>query len=146
MMDVNAKYKRWGWGAIIGLVAVILVAGFVVAVTLSSNPKPNTDEVLVDNPDSGVIVGDADSNASDNKKSEEKKEENKASENKNSANTNNSQKNDVQENNVNNNVVATNNEMPQTGPENVLLSFFLIAVAAGLFAYNRQMIEARVNK
>ena len=39
----DAKMKRWGWGAIIGLIGVILVAGLVIAVSLSS-PKPTADE------------------------------------------------------------------------------------------------------
>ena len=39
-MDVNAKYRRWGWGAVIGLIGVILIAGLIVAISLSSSPKP----------------------------------------------------------------------------------------------------------
>ena len=44
-MDTSTKYKRWGWGAVIGLVGVILIAGLVVAATMTSSPKPeeNTD-------------------------------------------------------------------------------------------------------
>ena len=38
-MDVDTKYKRWGWGAVIGLIGIILIAGLVVAVTMTS-PKP----------------------------------------------------------------------------------------------------------
>ena len=41
-MDVNAKYRRWGWGAVIGLIGVILIAGLIVAISMSSSPKPNT--------------------------------------------------------------------------------------------------------
>ena len=41
-MDADTKYKRWGWGAIVGLIGVILIAGLIVAVTMSS-PKPNVE-------------------------------------------------------------------------------------------------------
>ena len=39
-MDVDTKYKRWGWGAVIGLIGLILVAGLIIAVTMSATPKP----------------------------------------------------------------------------------------------------------
>jgi FtsZ-interacting cell division protein ZipA len=39
-MDVNTKYRRWGWGAVIALIGVILIAGLIVAVSMSS-PKPD---------------------------------------------------------------------------------------------------------
>ena len=35
-MDADTKYKRWGWGAIAGLIGIILIAGLIVAVTMSS--------------------------------------------------------------------------------------------------------------
>ena len=43
IIDANTKYKRWGWGAVIALVGVILIAGLVVAVSMSS-PKPNSGD------------------------------------------------------------------------------------------------------
>ena len=53
-MDANTKYKRWGWGAIAGLIGVILIAGLIVAVTMSS-PKPNT-ELAANNTDASSSV------------------------------------------------------------------------------------------
>ena len=36
------KYKRWAWGALIGLAVIIVVAGIIMAMTVST-PKPSTD-------------------------------------------------------------------------------------------------------
>ncbi|MBR6098103.1 hypothetical protein IKP94_05170 [Candidatus Saccharibacteria bacterium] len=64
-MDTNTKYRRWGWGAVIGLIAVILIAGLVVALTM--NKKPKTDaEVASSEGESGVVVvDDGDENTHD---------------------------------------------------------------------------------
>ncbi len=134
MMDVNAKYKRWGWGALIGLAAVILIAGLIVAVTLSSNPSPS-GEVAVTDSNEGVVVGDTDVDAQNN--ATENKDQKTEEENKNTEDSSASSENTA--------VVATpitsSDEMPKTGPENVLFSFVLMAIAGSLFAYNYQLVK-----
>lgn len=42
-MENEYKYKRWAWGALIGLAAVIIIAGIVMAMSLSQ-PKPDKDK------------------------------------------------------------------------------------------------------
>lgn len=59
-MDVNAKYRRWGWGAVIGLIGVILIAGLIVAISMSSSPKPNTTNESI------ASTGNNDSNNTNN--------------------------------------------------------------------------------
>lgn len=66
-MDVNTKYKRWGWGAVIGLVAVILIAGLVVAVTMSSPKKAK--EVASDDGSDVSLIADG-GNSGDDKKTD----------------------------------------------------------------------------
>lgn len=121
MMDVNAKYKRWGWAALIGLVAVIIVAGLIVAVTLARDPKPS-DDVIVEGQESSEIVSGT-------------------VEGEDEAST---------ESPVETTPVVTPSEdegvaeMPKTGAENVLPAFALMAVVAALVAYNCNLRAERV--
>lgn len=160
-MDADAKYKRWGWGAIAGLIGVILIAGLVVAVTMSS-PKPNT-ELASNDTESSVSEEIATSNNGNNgnteQKSEEEKkaEEKKAAEEKKVAEEKAAQEKAEAEAKAaeeakkkeaanstdktggdSSDKVAVNNvdKMPKTGPEDNLLTIVAFAVIAGLVAYN----------
>lgn len=55
-MDTNMKYKRWGWGAVIGLIAVILIAGLVVALTMSKRPKTAETELANDGANQSIVA------------------------------------------------------------------------------------------
>ena len=70
-MDVDTKYKRWGWGALIGLIAVILIAGLIVAISLSSPKKAELANSGNDG-DSALIADDSDKDS--DKKADESKD------------------------------------------------------------------------
>ncbi len=165
-MDADTKYKRWGWGAVAGLIGVILIAGLVVAVTMSS-PKPNTELASNDtessvgeeiatsnNGNSGNDnnAGSADQKTEEQKKAEEKKAaEEKAAQEKaarEKAEAEAKAAEDAKKKEAANSTdktggdssdkVAVNNvdKMPKTGPEDNFMTIVAFAVIAGLVAYN----------
>jgi membrane protein involved in colicin uptake len=161
-MDADTKYKRWGWGAIAGLIGIILIAGLIVAVTMSS-PKPNT-EVASDttqtsvnekieagnsedgagfNTESDAESGDASGKSEAERKAEEEKkaaEEKRAAEEKaaqEKAEAEAKAKEDAKKSSGNKDSSSANtNKMPKTGPEDNLVSIVALAVIAGLVVYN----------
>ena len=80
-MDTNTKYRRWGWGAVIGLIAIILIAGLVIALTMNKKPSNTEAELANDGANGEIVAVDGDENTnnssanSDSSKSEEKSEE-----------------------------------------------------------------------
>ena len=80
-MDTNTKYRRWGWGAVIGLIAIILIAGLVIALTMNKKPSNTEAELANDGAKGEIVAVDGDENTnnssanSDSSKSEEKSEE-----------------------------------------------------------------------
>ncbi len=133
----DAKMKRWGWGAIIGLIGVILVAGLVIAVSLSS-PKPTADESVAietaktedtKKDDSAAKKKAAEQKAADEKKKAEEKaaaeEQAKAAE---AAKTT---------------PAATAGNMPKTGPLDTTVAILGVSVAAYLAALNLGLIKKR---
>lgn len=146
-MDTNTKYKHWGWGAVIGLVAVILIAGLVVAVTMSS-PKKSEVASEDENNVASVVEGDtnegdaadntdgeADKDASDEKDAADASEGSDTQ--KDNASTDGTDKNTGSADNSNTNVA----EMPKTGPSENLLSLVALAVIAGLVAHNLSFVR-----
>lgn len=141
-MDTNTKYKRWGWGALIGLIGVILICGLVVAINMTAPKKtvaPN------DNTGSSIIAGNkGDDKKTDNKKEDSKKEDSKKDDSK----TESDKKNDATKPSADNGASAgttnggTNggsssaSEMPKTGPVDNMISIMALATIAGLAAYN----------
>ena len=77
-MDTNTKYRRWGWGAVIGLIAIILIAGLVIALTMNKKPSNTEAELANDGANGEIVAVDSDENTnnssanSDSSKSEEK--------------------------------------------------------------------------
>ena len=158
-MDVNNKYKKWGWGAVIGLVGVILVSGIVVAATMSSPKKATT--ASTDGENEPVVVADesdetgddeetgrdndkeqsgSDSNTSDSSDSEQSgsgASANDSSDKKNGASTtddgagNSDSKKNNAANDSKTNAIGSN-AMPKTGPEDDLVAIIGWAIAAGL--------------
>ena len=80
-MDTNTKYRRWGWGAVIGLIAIILIAGLVIALTMNKKPSNTEAELANDGANGEIVAVDGDENTnnssanSDSSKSEEKSED-----------------------------------------------------------------------
>lgn len=162
-MSNDTKYKRWAWGALIGLAAVIIVAGLVMAMTLTS-PKPNEQA------DSASTVAQVDKKASEGEKDEKTNEESEANnansqsssdasdeqkaaagnqESTSSASANDSasvssQKTDSVKTEPSNNATSstatpqnnTTNSMPKTGPEELIIPIVALAICGYLFAYN----------
>lgn len=141
-MDTNTKYKRWGWGAIAGLIGVILIAGLVVAVTMSS-PKPNT-ELAANNTDSSVSdqieagenssnnAGDANSN-NDSQSEEEKAAQEKAEA---EAKAEEDAKKNEAANSTDKTADSDTKKLPKTGPADSMMAIVAFAVIAGLVSYN----------
>lgn len=133
-MDTNTKYKRWGWGAIAGLIGVILIAGLVVAVTMSS-PKPN-NELAANNTDSSVSdqieTGDANSN-NDSQSEEEKAAQEKAEA---EAKAEEDAKKNEAANSTDKTADSDTKKLPKTGPADNMMAIVAFAVIAGLVSYN----------
>ncbi len=136
-MDTNTKYKHWGWGAVIGLVAVILIAGLVVAVTMSS---PKKSEVASEDENKVASVVEGDTNEGDAEDATDGETDKDGDGEKNSADSSeqaDTQKNDAGTDDADGVNQGTNvAEMPKTGPSENLLSLVALAVIAGLVAHN----------
>ena len=164
-MDVNAKYKRWGWGAVIALIGVILVAGLIVAVSMSS-PKPgltaSTDNGLsagsVANGENGNNSGsDGGNGASDTEKQSEaekkaeeeakqkseaekkaKEEAEKKAEEERKAREDAAKREEAQ-------AVARSNNLPYTGPTETISAFVVLAVIAYLVTLNVSLVKKQIH-
>ena len=137
MMDVNAKYKRWGRLALLGLGAVIIVAGLIVAVTLSRDPKPSGD-VIVDETQSEYVAGEEGESGNEDTQDGATENDVIADNNASSAVDESSESQDTSSD-----VAVNSNEMPKTGAEDILPSFVLIALAVTLLAYNFELRRAK---
>lgn len=149
-MDTNTKYKHWGWGAVIGLVAVILIAGLVVAVTMSS---PKKSEVASEDENNVASVVEGDTNEGDTADNTDGEAGEDVSDEKDSTGA--SEGGDTQKDNagvdgtdgVDKNTGNSDNsntnvaEMPKTGPSENLLSLVALAVIAGLVAHNLSFVR-----
>ena len=162
MMDTSTKYRRWGWGAVIGLIAVILLAGLVVALSMGKKPKVADTELNADTNSGTVAVEDGASQdqqngetvnggttkkdesetktESENKAETEKKAEDEKNTNNSSANKQNSDSGataETEKNAKRDNAVAGNSgEMPKTGPVDATMAIVAVAVSAYLLSLN----------
>ena len=164
-MDADTKYKRWGWGAVAGLIGVILIAGLIVAVSMSS-PKPNAnveadasqtsvnEQIAVE--DGGDSSDQADKSGSDQsgtsktedeKAAEQRAAEQKAAEEKaarEKAEAEAKAAEDAKKKAAEQNSGSSNSDsgspntknMPKTGPADNMISIVALAVIAGLAVYN----------
>ena len=171
-MDVNEKYRRWGWGAVIGLVGVILIAGLIVAISMSS-PKPSADGGLVASSKDSGNSGDgssgsagsdsSNSNQGDTEESSQKSEAEKRAEEarkaeaeKKAAEEKAEQEKAEQEKAEReaaekaereaNEKKATerSNNLPHTGPTESLTAVVAFAVIAYLFALNVVLVKKQM--
>ena len=160
-MDVNAKYRRWGWGAVIGLIGVILIAGLIVAISMSSSPKPNTTNESIastgnndsNNTNNGSIGdkidsdGQSDAEKEAQQKAEEEKKakaeaEKKAAEEKaarEKAEREAAEK--AAQEKAEREAAQKSNNLPHTGPVDSLVSVVAFAVIAYLVALNVSFVK-----
>ena len=158
MEAVDNKYKRWGWGALIGLGVVLLIAVIVIAVSSKNTPiktvegSDESTQAVANNPSNSGNKnnGGNNSNGDEGRDNEgDAKKEGAITENNggaNSGNTNNGTNNGSNgsngsnnsgnnSNNANTNNASGNSNMPKTGPEDDMIAFIAWAVIAGLGAY-----------
>ena len=152
MEAVDNKYKRWGWGALIGLGVVILIAAIVVGVSSRNTPvktvegsEESTQAVANNSSNSGNTNNSGNKNKDegrDNDADAQKEGNNNGTTNTNNGgvnNTNNSGNNSNNTSNTNNTSNgangSSNSNMPKTGPEDDMIAFIAWAVIAGLGAY-----------
>ena len=141
MQAQDAKYKKWGWGALIGLAAVIVIAGLAVAISMSAPKKTTEADKASTGPSSVASNTGNSSNKSDNK-DEGREDNDKGSTDgtdgtdgtNNSGNSNNSN-NSSNSGNTNSGNTNTASNMPKTGPEEDIASIVAWAAIAGLGAY-----------
>ena len=141
MQAQDAKYKKWGWGALIGLAAVIVIAGLAVAISMSAPKKTTEADKASTGPSSVASNTGNSSNKSDNK-DEGREDNDKGSTDgtdgtdgtNNSGNSNNSN-NSSNAGNTNSGNTNTASNMPKTGPEEDIASIVAWAAIAGLGAY-----------
>ena len=170
-MDVNAKYKRWGWGAVIALIGVILVAGLIVAVSMSS-PKPELTASTDNGPSaSGAANGENGNNSGSNsgngasdtekqseaeKKAEEEAKqkseaekkakeeaEKKAEEEKRAAEERKAREDAAKREEAQ--AVARSNNLPYTGPTEMISAFVVLAVIAYLVTLNVSLVKRQIH-
>ena len=160
-MDVNAKYRRWGWGAVIGLIGVILIAGLIVAISMSSSPKPNTTNESIastgnngsNNTNNGSIGdkidsdGQSDAEKEAQQKAEEEKKakaeaEKKAAEEKAAREkTEREAAEKAAQEKAEREAAQKSNNLPHTGPVDSLVSVVAFAVIAYLVALNVSFVK-----
>lgn len=138
----DAKLKRWGWGAIIGLVGVILVAGLVIAVSLSS-PKPTTDSEGVQIASSKTDEKE-DKKAADKKAAEEKKAAEKKAADEKAAADKKKQEEAERQAAAASESTTTTADMPKTGPLDTTVAVLGGAVVAYLAALNFGILKKRI--
>ena len=164
-MDVNVKYKRWGWGAVIALIGVILVAGLIVAVSMSS-PKPELTASTDNGPsassatngengnnsgsDGGNGASDTEKQSEAEKKAEEeakqkseaekkaKEEAEKKAEEERKAREDAAKREEAQ-------AVARSNNLPYTGPTETISAFVVLAVIAYLVTLNVSLVKKQIH-
>ena len=164
-MDVNVKYKRWGWGAVIALIGVILVAGLIVAVSMSS-PKPGLTASTDNGPsassatngengnnsgsDGGNGASDTEKQSEAEKKAEEeakqkseaekkaKEEAEKKAEEERKAREDAAKREEAQ-------AVARSNNLPYTGPTETISAFVVLAVIAYLVTLNVSLVKKQIH-
>jgi hypothetical protein len=167
VIDANAKYKRWGWGAVIALIGVILIAGLVVAVSMSS-PKPNSGSDVItttagsengangngsDNGNGGdnsngdggnTETGDGEKTEAEKKAEEEAAAKKKAEEEaaaKKKAEEEAAAKKKAEEERIARERAAKNSNLPHTGPVDSLMGFAALAVVVYLGALNLSFLK-----
>lgn len=161
------KYRRWAWGALIGLAAVVIIAGLIMAMTLST-PKPtadNTKATMVANnskTNSGSVSTEdekttknetSNGNSTKNDTKTETKSETSQNGSASSSSTQQNNSGSVSQNqnqsnsssssssSSSNSNTSSSSNMPKTGPEEYVLPIIALAVSGYLIAYNAALFK-----
>ena len=145
----ESKYKRWAWGALVGLAAVIIIAGLIMVMSLQS-PKPNTKndvakantETVSEEKNEKSTSTTTDTKSTQN--SQKTETESKTTENTTSNKTSESQsKNTISSSSssVKTTESTASESIPKTGPEDYLFPIFALAACGYLFALNAQLFK-----
>lgn len=140
------KYKRWAWGALIGLAVIIVVAGIIMGMSVAT-PKPSTD--IAKKANTEVVSGEKnektteESKNNDSTKKNDQKTETKSETTKDSSkdSTSKEQSNTGSVNTPATTTPTTSNDIPKTGPEEFIIPVFGAAIVAYLFAYNAALFK-----
>ena len=133
------KYKRWAWGALIGLAVIIVVAGVIMAMSVKT-PKPTDDTATKASTE--VVSGEKNEKATETPKTDGSSKKNDQKTETKSETTETTKKTETSEKQSNTGSVSTqtpattNNNIPKTGPEEAIIPVLGIAICAYLFAYN----------
>ncbi|MCQ2570633.1 MAG: hypothetical protein MJ154_00045 [Candidatus Saccharibacteria bacterium] len=140
------KYKRWAWGALIGLGAIIIIAGLIMTMSAKS-PKPNTNvaantaskEVVSEEKNEKPTETKTDGSTQTNNQTTETKPSTTESNKENATSQNQSNSGSVVDNQAV--TVPETNTIPKTGPEEAIIPILGLAVCAYLFAYNAALFK-----
>ena len=140
------KYKRWAWGALIGLAVIIVIASIIMGMSVAA-PKPSAD--VAKKASTEVVSGEKNEKATEESKTNgqtkkddqktETKSETAAETSKNTTSEKQSGPGGVVAQTPA--VVAPTNDIPKTGPEEALVPIFGVAIVAYLFAYNAALFK-----
>lgn len=141
MTENEGKYRRWAWGAVLGLAAVIIIAIIVVGISLSS-PKPTTEtakepETTQEQPKTVATEEKKEETKTTTETKQETQDEvikNHINKDHNANSTNSSNSSSSTSSSSSSSSSASN--MPKTGPEDAVLPIFALAVSGALIAYN----------
>lgn len=136
------KYKRWAWGALIGLGVIIVIAILVMSMSAKS-PKPNTNVAANTTASKEVVSGEKNEKPTEAKNDGSTQTNNQTAETKPST-TEKTQENAPSQNQGNSGsviggqtvTVPETNTIPKTGPEEAIVPILGIAACAYLLAYN----------
>lgn len=152
MEAVDNKYKKWGWGALIGLAAVIIIAGIAIGVSMKSKPVNVVDngadstKTVAENGGSNSGNNSANTNEGRDNDADAQNSGSNAGNSDNSGNANAGSNNSSNANSGNANSGSSNansgansantpTNIPKTGPEDDMIAFAAWAAIAGLGAY-----------
>ena len=136
MIENEGKYRRWAWGAVLGLAAVIIIAIILVGISHSS-PKPTTEtakepETTQEQP---KTVATTEEKKEETKTTTETKQETQDEVIKNHINKDHNTSSTSSTNSSSSSSSSASN-MPKTGPEDAVLPLFALAISGALVAYN----------
>ena len=153
MEAVDNKYKKWGWGALIGLAAVIIIAGIAIGVSMKSKPvnvvdngADSTKTVAENSGNNGSNSNNGDTNEGRDNDADAQNSGSNANNSGNTGNSGNDTNNSGNAGNTGNTGNTGNNSsnggsantpanIPKTGPEDDMIAFAAWAAIAGLGAY-----------
>lgn len=139
------KYKRWAWGALIGLAVIIVVAGIIMAMSVKT-PKPSE---TVSKANTDIVSGEKNEEATEESKTDDSTAKNDQKTETKPETTKDTTEDTSSEKQSNSGSVSapatttaptttttTSDNIPKTGPEEVIIPILGLAAIGYLFAYN----------